>query len=191
MKHSIIVHPAVKQSHSTTQVRKPLVSACGGAPGRGFPLCDTSPGLKACMQKNEGMAAEPKEAGAGEALKKKLSECRVFVVDDDPFNVQILQIFLRKSVKSLDTAQTAQEAISMISEAAKSGGYDFVLCDIRLDNGKTGFDVESEASKTSPNTRFIFVSAYDQSTIPDGKILLQKPIYKDVLFEFLNKLYGP
>lgn len=143
------------------------------------------------MQKNEGMAAEPKEAGAGEALKKKLSECRVFVVDDDPFNVQILQIFLRKSVKSLDTAQTAQEAISMISEAAKSGGYDFVLCDIRLDNGKTGFDVESEASKTSPNTRFIFVSAYDQSTIPDGKILLQKPIYKDVLFEFLNKLYGP
>jgi len=131
----------------------------------------------------------------GIAVRKALSDMRVLVVDDNPDNAMLSQIYLRKSVKSADTAETASSAIAKIGEAAKNGKYDLVLCDIMLDNGRTGFDVEKEAKALSPGTIFVFVTGHDRGGFaknfsgqeyPD--LVLQKPIKKDALLEFLGKL---
>jgi len=133
--------------------------------------------------------SSPKE-GIAATAKKKLSECRVLVVDDDPSSVELFPLYLVKSVKSVDISGTASDALSKISKAAKNGKYDFVLCDIRLGGAKSGIDVEKEAIELSPGTRFVFISALTWDSFPKGKPALQKPTSRIDVLSLLNKLSG-
>jgi len=110
---------------------------------------------------------------------------RTYVVEKTEKGALIISINL---LKSIDIAETASDALSKISEAAKNGKYDFVLCDIRLDGEKSGIDVEKEARTLSPGTKFVFVSALPLDSFPEGKPALQKPIHQRDLLDLLNKL---
>jgi len=132
----------------------------------------------------------------GIVCKKSLSELRVLVVDDNADNAELLQLYVRKSVKSADTAESAQDALSKISEAARNGKYDLVLCDITLDNGKNGLDVEKEAKEVSPGTAFVFTTGYKAEDFSKRFLgckyparVLVKPIKKDQLLEFLGTIF--
>lgn len=134
-------------------------------------------------------AASLKEGPAAH-FRKKLSECRVLIVDDIPENAELQQIRLRKHVKSAETAETASGAILKIIEAAKNGRYEVVLCDMRLDGGATALDVEREAQKASPSTIFIITSGVEREELPEGTIYLQKPFSKEKLLELLSNYFS-
>jgi len=135
-------------------------------------------------------SATPLKEGQASASRKKLSECRVLIVDDVSENAELQQIRLRKHVKSAETAETSSAAILMISEAAKSGKYDFVLCDMRLDGNTTALDVEKEVQKSSPSTVFIVTSGVGREELPEGTIYLQKPFGKEKLLELLSNYFS-
>jgi CheY-like chemotaxis protein len=131
----------------------------------------------------------------GIIVKKTLSDLRVLVVDDNLESALLSQLFIRKSVQSADTAETAYSAIAKIGEAAENGKYDLVLCDMNLDNGKTGLDVQKEAKTLSPGTIFVFVTGHDRAGFADAfpgqeypDLVLRKPIKKEALLEFLHQL---
>ena len=136
-------------------------------------------------------AAPALKEGIATASKKKLSECRVLVVDDNSDNALLLTMYLKGKVKSTDASETARDAIEKI----KNNTYDLVLSDMSLDGRMTGLDVEKEAKKISPGTIFVFITGRDR----DGfarlfpgqeypKFIIQKPCGKDALLEFLGKL---
>ena len=145
-----------------------------------------------------GPTITPSAKSLGEgiaATAKKLSELRVLVVDDNPDIAELFKMYMRKSVKSVDTAETASEALSKIGEAAKNGRYDVVLCDITLDSGKSGLDVEKAAKAVSPSTIFVFATGYKAEDFAKRfpnqqypETVLVKPVRKDQLLEFLGRL---
>ena len=130
----------------------------------------------------EGIAASP---------RKKLSECRVLVVEDDPNIAELMQLYLRKEAKSVDTARTASTALEMIRLAK----YDIMLLDMILGGTKRGVDIEKEAKKDSPSTIFVFVTGMPQHDFsllfPSERypeIVLLKPVQKEELLSLLHQL---
>ena len=125
------------------------------------------------------------------ASKKKLSDCRVLVVDDDSDNALLLTMYLKGKVKAIETSETGADAIEKI----RQNKPDIVLSDMRLDGGMTGLEVEKEAKTISPATLFVFVTGLDRvdfaRMFPGQeplKLVIQKPCKKDELIEFLGKL---
>ena len=123
--------------------------------------------------------------------RKKLSGCKVLVLDDNPINALLLERTLRRHTNKIDTTDSPSKALSMIGAAAKNGKYDLVLCDVMVGEGKTGFNVADEAANISPGTRFIFVSAGLISSYPVEMRVLPIPIDKNQLFERIGELFDP
>ena len=136
-------------------------------------------------------AAPALKEGIATTSKKKLSECRVLVVDDNSDNALLLSLYLKGKVKVIDISETGADAIEKIKQAK----YDIVLSDMRLDGVMTGLEVEKEAKKLSPATLFVFVTGLDRDSFAkmfsgqdSSKLVIQKPIKKDELLGFLGKL---
>ena len=136
-------------------------------------------------------AAPALKEGIATASKKKLSECRVLVVDDISDNALLLTMYLKGKVKAIETSETGADAIEKI----RQNKPDIVLSDMRLDGSMTGLEVEKEAKALSPATLFVFVTGLDRDNFArlfPGKeypaLTIQKPVKKDALIEFLGKL---
>ena len=145
----------------------------------------------------DGSSSKPTITPAMPALREgifamqqmKLSECNVLVLDDIFVNTLLLQRILRRHAKKIDAANSPSKALSMMGEAAKNGKYDLVLCDVKIGEGKTGFDVADEAANISPGTRFIFVSSGLLSSYPAERRVLPVPIDNKQLFERIGELF--
>ena len=100
---------------------------------------------------------------------------RAVIVEDEPLSRQYICALLGNvpGIEIVDTAATAQEAISKINSLKP----DLVLLDLELHSG-TGLEVARNI--ISPDTNIIFTTALDQQATRiiriSGMLFLQKPI---------------
>lgn len=109
----------------------------------------------------------------------------LLVVDDEPSITKALKSFFEEKGFRVNTAQTAEEAISQ----AKKSALEVVLLDLRLPDG-SGLDVLTELKRQDPSIRVVVISGYaDQATITEARKrgadeVLHKP------FDFTHCFYA-
>lgn len=103
-------------------------------------------------------------------------DIRSIIIDDEPNNIENLQILLHRYCREINIVATATNANSAI-EAIQAHRPDLVFLDIQL-SGKSGFDILKAFA--SINFEIIFITAYDQYGIQAIKFsaldYLLKPI---------------
>jgi len=75
----------------------------------------------------------------------------ILIVDDEPFNIELAEIYLMEEGYTLFSANNAQEAFEIISKES----IDLILLDINMP-GKDGFEV-CEMLKSDPKTKDIII----------------------------------
>lgn len=113
----------------------------------------------------------------------------VLIVDDEKAIRDSIQIVLTDEGYKTDTASDGEEALSKIKE----NNYDIVITDIKMPN-MDGMELLKKATKLSPETFFIIMTAYASvktaiSAIREGAYdYLMKPIEFDDLLLRLKRL---
>lgn len=124
--------------------------------------------------------------------KKKLSDARVLLVEDNISNQKIVTISLGSKVKSVDTATNGKEALDMFLKS----DYDIILMDIRLpvmDGIKTSKKIREMESGTDKYTPIIALTANamigdkEQCIEAGMDDYLSKPFQPQKLLDMLNK----
>lgn len=90
--------------------------------------------------------------------KKKLSDARVLLVEDNITNQKIVNIALGSKVKSIDTAVNGKEALDMFG----TSNYDIILMDIKLpimDGITVSEKIREIEASTSKHTPIIAITA--------------------------------
>jgi len=124
--------------------------------------------------------------------KKKLSDARVLLVEDNITNQRIVTISLASKVKSIDTATNGKEALDLFAKSV----YDIVLMDIRLpvmDGLKASKKIREIEAGTNKYTPIIALTANamigDKEQCIEAGIddYLSKPFQPQKLLDMLNK----
>lgn len=86
------------------------------------------------------------------------SNPKILVVEDDEINVRVVKLFLRRTTKFVDVANSGEEALSLV----KQNKYDVILMDINLGSGIDGVQTTTEIRKIDgyKSTPIIAVTAY-------------------------------
>ena len=79
---------------------------------------------------------------------------KILVVDDEQDLCEILRFNLEAEGYTVDTANSAEEALPL----ASTGGYDLMLLDVMLER-MSGFDMASQLRQRGDNTPIIFLTA--------------------------------
>ena len=146
-------------------------------------------------------------AGTTSQLKSQLapmvndviSECRVLLVDDDPFTRTVLSSALR------ELGATVLAAVGTASDAmndAKDVSYNLAVLDLDLGEGPTGIDVAHGLRRLHPNIAIIILSTYaeprlmgrKQQVLPVGtRFVVKQTISESLLLEtvLLDVLRSP
>ena len=111
------------------------------------------------------------------------------IIDDNPINQKVLQLYLKSYVSSIDWSLTASGGI----EKLEASVYDFVLLDIHLPD-KNGLDIASELRDGSLNAKFSkLIAITGDRTIEDNPIALKlfdgiliKPFTRNKLIKLLG-----
>ena len=113
---------------------------------------------------------------------------RVLLVDDDPALLQVLAIRLRRAGFEVETAESARQALSLLS------GFwpQVVVTDMRMD-GMDGLALFDEIQKIDATLPVIVLTAH--GTIPDAVTAtrrgvfsyLTKPFEKEVLLDAISR----
>jgi CheY-like chemotaxis protein len=124
--------------------------------------------------------------------KKKLSDARVLLVEDNISNQKIVTISLGSKVKSIDTATNGKEALDMFLKS----DYDIILMDVRLpvlDGIKTSKKIREMESGSDKYTPIIALTANamigdkEQCIEAGMDDYLSKPFQPQNLLDMLNK----
>lgn len=112
--------------------------------------------------------------------EKNMSELKICIVEDEDFvRESVVQLLNMKGYEHILEASRGQEAIAMIEKEKP----DIVFLDIRLADNTNGVEVLKMSRGTSPNTKFVIMSAYQEEFEKQTKDLgaygfLKKPITK-------------
>ncbi|MBN8544986.1 MAG: response regulator [Ignavibacteria bacterium] len=145
---------------------------------------------------NSGRAETTPPDLATESLSPRMSSDKpghrpvALYVEDDPINLDVMGLFLRK-ICDVDTAETGEKAAEMI----KSKKYDIFLLDINLGSGMNGLDVVKEIKKLPEyeGVPIVAVTAYamgnDKAEFLRGGCThyLSKPYRKAEVVEIVEK----
>jgi two-component system response regulator HydG len=107
---------------------------------------------------------------------------RVLVIDDDPSVRQSMERTLRGAGYAVQTAATGEEGY----EAARSGGFDVVLSDMRMP-GLSGLDVLRRLREARVDAAFIVMTGFGtiETAVESMKLgaldFVQKPFFRDEL----------
>jgi signal transduction histidine kinase len=120
-----------------------------------------------------------------------LSGKRILIIEDDPTNMEYLQILLNQVHAETDCAFTGEEVKQKMDEL---GSFDLVLLDIRLPD-TNGWELAREIKRRYPRLPVIAQTAYAMSS--DRKMSLEagcdgylaKPIRKDDLFSVFEQFF--
>jgi CheY-like chemotaxis protein len=124
--------------------------------------------------------------------KKKLSDTRVLLVEDNISNQRIVTISLGSKVKSIDTATNGKEALDLFVKS----NYDIILMDIRLpvlDGIKASKKIREMEAGTNKYTPIIALTANamigdkEQCIEAGMDDYLSKPFQPQKLLDMLNK----
>ncbi|MFA6328140.1 MAG: hypothetical protein WCY41_01705 [Candidatus Micrarchaeia archaeon] len=112
----------------------------------------------------------------------------MLAVDVIALDALYVRALLRKTMNiTCDVAHSPSEALAKISEAAKNGKYDFVVCNLDKRLGLDGLELEQKAGIISPGTQFVFTSAWEPKDFPAGKPVLRKPYTPASLVSMLEQ----
>ncbi len=134
----------------------------------------------------------PESPVKSEAKKLRFEKpFHILIVDDNPVNLLVAELFVKKFGGKVTTAQNGSEGINRIKHAA-ADQYDIVLMDIQMP-GMDGYQTTIELRKLKYTMPIIALSAnaYSddvQSCLNSGmNDHLQKPYTEEKLFEKITK----
>jgi len=115
------------------------------------------------------------------------SKSRMLVVDDENSVLFTYRMILEEKGYTVDTALTSQEAIELVTSQA----YDVVLCDLSLEQNRTGFDVFDKVRGSRPGTPCVLLTGYANEDViaraeNEGIAVLFKPIDVADLFQAIE-----
>lgn len=153
--------------------------------------------LKNVIEEETAVDEKIKKLDIVSGQKKKLSDARVLLVEDNISNQRIVTISLGSKVKSIDTATNGKEALDMFVKS----DYDIILMDIRLpvlDGIEASKKIREMESGTNRYTPIIALTANamigdkEQCIEAGMDDYLSKPFQPQKLLDMLNKyVTGP
>jgi ActR/RegA family two-component response regulator len=117
---------------------------------------------------------------------------RVLLVDDEHVFLLLLKGFLEQPELIVDTAETYEEAISMINMKH----YDIVISDIRLTGvlGEEGLAILQYVKENIPITKVIIITGYDNAAVMNkarrlgADMYLEKPVSANFLLRAMKNM---
>lgn len=116
----------------------------------------------------------------------------VLLVDDNPNNLELLNTYLTDFGMTVDIAKSREEAVCVVS---MDMSYNLVLVDWKL-SGIDGMETVHRLRAAGSVSRIVLIAAYDSEIIKTGTVehpvdaVLQKPIFKGVLYKTLVRLFS-
>ena len=119
----------------------------------------------------------------------------ILVVDDERSVLVTYQMILEQQGYQVDVALTSREALALIRAKA----YDLLLCDLSLEEKRTGFEVITAAREQWPSVVCVILTGYASPEVAeqarrDGIAVLFKPIdireFLATVEESLRKAHG-
>jgi signal transduction histidine kinase/ActR/RegA family two-component response regulator len=113
---------------------------------------------------------------------------RVLVVDDDPDNLDAMQLVLAERGHHVEVTSSGLDAVARVEAGER---YDAVLCDLGLGDA-SGWDVSARIGAIAPGTRILLVTGWAEEIAPDDPrrrhvaCVLSKPLGIDDLREILR-----
>lgn len=86
-------------------------------------------------------------------METKTKEIKILIVDDEPDIREILQFNLENEGYAIDLADSAEQALSLLSD-----DHDLILLDVMM-GGMSGFRMAEQLRKKGANTPIIFLTA--------------------------------
>ena len=117
---------------------------------------------------------------------------RVLLVDDEHVFLLVLKGFLEQPDLIVDTAETYEEAMSMINMKH----YDIVISDIRLTGvlGEEGLAILQYVKQNIPVTKVIIITGYDNAAVMNkarrlgADMYLEKPVSANFLLRAMKNM---
>jgi len=117
---------------------------------------------------------------------------RALIVDDEHVFLLLLKGFLEQPELIVDTAETYEEAISMINMKH----YDIVISDIRLTGvlGEEGLAILQYVKENIPITKVIIITGYDNAAVMNkarrlgADMYLEKPVSANFLLRAMKNM---
>ena len=117
---------------------------------------------------------------------------RALLVDDEHVFLLLLKGFLEQPELIVDTAETYEEAISMINMKH----YDIVISDIRLTGvlGEEGLAILQYVKENIPVTKVIIITGYDNAAVMNkarrlgADMYLEKPVSANFLLRAMKNM---
>ena len=129
---------------------------------------------------------------------KNLGALKVLVVDDDPFQLELITDVLRSlGVHDITQAANADQAVQAQNRFQTGSLFDLMLCDLHMP-GKDGFQLMEAMAGAGYKGAVIIVSGQDSSVLRSASLVaqlrrfkllgaIQKPIDKAALSALLSK----
>lgn len=130
---------------------------------------------------------------------KKRDALRVLVVDDDPFQLEVIAEALRTlGVIDITTATSGDMALQAVMKANKSAAFDLMVSDLYMP-GMDGFQFMDAVARSGFYTALIIVSGQSSEVVHSASLVAQlrrfrllgtlsKPIDRTQLDVMLSKL---
>jgi DNA-binding NtrC family response regulator len=117
-------------------------------------------------------------------MQKKL---RILVVDDKPSVLLTYRMILQQNGHDVVAAPTYTQAIGHLD----AGEFDLLLCDLGLDENRSGFEVIEYARAKLPALRSVLLTGYATPDVSDqaaehGIAVLFKPVDVDELLRTVH-----
>jgi signal transduction histidine kinase/ActR/RegA family two-component response regulator len=132
----------------------------------------------------------PRPARSPRAVQGPTTPRRVLVVDDDPDNLDAMQLVLAQQGHHVEVTDSGLDAVARVEAGER---YDVVLCDLGLGD-TTGWEVAARLAAIAPSTRVALVTGWAEEIAPDDPRrrhvarVLAKPLDVDDLRAVLHEL---
>jgi DNA-binding NtrC family response regulator len=116
---------------------------------------------------------------------------RILVVDDEPSVLLTYRLLLEQKGYNVTAVLSAQEAIEKLGDQV----FDLLLCDLSLEEQRSGFDVVEFGQQKYPRLRSALLTGYatmeaTERAEKSGVAMLFKPIDIEQFFATISRLLG-
>lgn len=128
---------------------------------------------------------------ASRATPNTTAKSRILVVDDEPSVLLTYRLLLEQKGYNVTAVLSAQEAIKKLGEQP----FDLLLCDLSLEEQRSGFDVVDFGQQKHPHLRSALLTGYatmeaTERAEKSGVAMLFKPIDIEQFFATISRLLG-